>query len=152
MAIGIDFISGYRGWSVDYVLPIGILVVDGIVLGCMFFNRRSWHSYMMWQIFMILCSFIPVGLYLAELERNPVMAFLPLAASAAIFLGTVIIGDRRARKELLRRFHIETKNPGGRLSRRGFLLQRLRGWKKCDKIESRSANKRRDGNCHGEKE
>ena len=106
MAIGIDFISGYRGWSVDYVLPIGILVVDGIVLGCMICNRRSWQSYMMWQIFMILCSLIPTGLYLAELEHNPVMAFLPLAASAAIFLGTLIIGDRRARKELLRRVHI----------------------------------------------
>ena len=106
VAIAIDFISGYRGWSVDYVMPTGILVVDGIVLGCMYFNRRSWQSYMMWQLLMIFCSFVPVGLYLAGLEHNFLMAFLPLAASLAIFLGTLIIGDRRARKELQRRFHI----------------------------------------------
>lgn len=105
MAIAIDFVVGYRGWSVDYVLPGGILIVDGIILGCMLFNRRRWHSYMMWQIMMILCSLIPAALYLLELEHNAYLAFLPLAVSAAIFLGTLIIGDRRARAELARRFH-----------------------------------------------
>ena len=45
-AIVIDMVIGYRGWSVDYVLPAGIMLVDAIILGCMFFNRRSWQSYM----------------------------------------------------------------------------------------------------------
>ena len=106
IAVVIDFLLGYRGWSVDYVLPVGILVVDAVVLICMIGNRRNWQSYMMWQILMILCSLIPMGLYIKELEQNPYMAFLPLAVSVTIFLGTIIIGDRRARMELVRRFHI----------------------------------------------
>ena len=106
IAVVIDFVLGYRGWSVDYVLPVGILVVDAVVLVCMIGNRRNWQSYMMWQILMILCSLIPMGLYIKELEQNPYMAFLPLAVSVTIFLGTIIIGDRRARMELVRRFHI----------------------------------------------
>lgn len=106
IAVVIDFVLGYRGWSVDYVLPVGILVVDAVVLICMIGNRRNWQSYMMWQILMILCSLIPMGLYIKELEQNPYMAFLPLAVSVTIFLGTIIIGDRRARMELVRRFHI----------------------------------------------
>lgn len=105
-AVAIDFVTGYRGWSVDYVVPIGILYVDANIIGLMIFNRRNWQSYMMWQILMILCSLIPAGLYLLELEHNPYMAFLPLCVSAALFLGTLIIGDRRARVELKRRFHI----------------------------------------------
>ena len=105
-AVTIDFVIGYRGWSVDYVLPSGILLVDVIILGCMFFNRRNWQSYIMWQIATILCSLIPAWLYLVELEHKPYLAFLPLAMSSVIFLGTIIIGDRRARTELLRRFHI----------------------------------------------
>jgi len=105
MAIAMDFASGYRGWSVDYVLPGGILIVDGIVLGCMICNRRRWYSYMLWQLMMIVCSLIPAGLYLLEIEHNPVMAFLPLAVSAAILIGTLIIGDRTAWMELVRRFH-----------------------------------------------
>ena len=106
IAVVIDFVLGYRGWSVDYVLPVGILVVDAVVLICMIGNRRNWQSYMMWQILMILCSLIPMGLYIKELEQNPYMAFLPLAVSVTIFLGTIIIGDRRARMELVHRFHI----------------------------------------------
>lgn len=106
IAVVIDFVLGYRGWSVDYVLPVGILVVDAVVLICMIGNRRNWQSYMMWQILMILCSLIPMGLYIKELEQNPYMAFLSLAVSVTIFLGTIIIGDRRARMELVRRFHI----------------------------------------------
>ena len=70
-----------------------------------YFNRRHWQSYMMWQIFMILCSIIPAVLFLTDMEHNLYLAFAPLVFSAAIFLGTLIIGDRRARTELTRRFH-----------------------------------------------
>ncbi len=105
-AIAIDIITGFHGWSLDYVLPIGILIMDVIIVGCMFFNRRNWQSYLMWQILMILCSLIPIGLYLSGLERNIHMVILPMAASAALFLGTMIIGDRRAWMELKQRFHI----------------------------------------------
>ncbi len=100
-----DFAIGYRGWSVDYVLPVGIVLVDGIILGCMIYNRRNWQSYIMWQLLMILCSLLPAGLFIAGLERNLSLSFLPLVFSIALFLGTMILGDRRARTELKRRFH-----------------------------------------------
>ncbi len=105
-AIAIDFITGYTGWSVDYVLPSGIVLVDVIVLICMVVNRRNWQSYIMWQILMVLLSLIPIGLYLKGLEHNEYLAFFPMALSFCIFLGTMIIGERRARVELKRRFHL----------------------------------------------
>ena len=104
-AVTVDFATGYRGWSVDYVLPVGILVVDAFILGCMYYNRRNWQSYMMCQIWALICSLIPVLLYWLQLDHNLFLALLPLVVSAVIFLGTIIIGDRRARMELLRRFH-----------------------------------------------
>ncbi len=106
VSVAVDYVMGYRGWSVDYVLPTGIIVVDAIILGCMFYNRRSWQSYIMWQLLMLLCSLIPAILFLTGLEHNPYLAFSPLAASFLLFLGTMIIGDRRAMLELKRRFHI----------------------------------------------
>jgi len=105
-AIAIDIVTGYRGWSVDYVLPAGILFMDVVIIGCMIYNKRNWQSYMMWQILTILFSLTPIGLYIKGLEHNEYLAFLPMAASAALFLGTLIIGDRRARTELKRRFHL----------------------------------------------
>ena len=53
IVIAIDFLVGYRGWSVNYALPSAIILVDVGIIICMIVNRRNWQSYMMWQIFMI---------------------------------------------------------------------------------------------------
>lgn len=106
MVVAIDFVVGYRGWSVNYALPSAILLVDMGILILMCINRRNWQSYMMWQIFMILCSIVPLVLYAVGIVTAPILAVLAFAFSAALFLGTLIIGDRRARTELRRRFHV----------------------------------------------
>ena len=104
--IVIDMVIGYQGWSINYVLPFGIILVDIIILCCMFFIRRNWQSYMMFQIMMMICSIIPIMLYLFEMEKHFFLSFLPFIVSTLMFVGTLIIGDRRARNELRRRFHI----------------------------------------------
>ena len=104
-AVAADFVTGYRGWSVDYVLPCGILFIDIATIVLMAVNHRNWQSYISVQIIMILCSLIPAGLYISGLEHNICFAFLPLVFSAFLFLGTMIIGGRRAKLELKRRFH-----------------------------------------------
>ena len=106
MVVAIDFVVGYRGWSVNYALPSAILLVDVGILILMSITRRNWQSYMMWQIFMILCSVVPLVLYAVGIVTEPLLAVLAFAFSAALFLGTLIIGDRRARTELRRRFHV----------------------------------------------
>ena len=106
MVVALDFVVGYRGWSVNYALPSAILLVDAGILILMCINRRNWQSYMMWQIFMILCSVVPLVLYAVGIVTAPLLALLAFAFSAALFLGTLIIGDRRARTELRRRFHV----------------------------------------------
>lgn len=105
-SLAIDIVTGYRGWALDYVLPVGILIVDLIILFCMFYNHRNWQSYIMWQISMILCSLIPIILYYLEFEKFEYLVFLPMACSIVLFSGTMIIGGHRAFMELKRRFHI----------------------------------------------
>lgn len=106
MLVAADFLSGYRGWSVNYALPVIILLVDLSILFLMFFNRRNWQSYMMWQLFMILCSVVSLVFSLIGIATRPFMGELAFASSVLLFVGTVIIGDRRARTELKRRFHV----------------------------------------------
>lgn len=105
--ISIDFIIGYRGWSVDYALPGVILLMDAGILICMIVNHRNWQSYIMLQLSMILCSLLPAALNLFDLERNRFMAFSPLVSSVLLFAGTMILGGRRAVTELKRRFHTD---------------------------------------------
>lgn len=106
LTVVVDFITGYRGWSVDYVASGGIILVDMLIIALMIWNRRNWQSYLMWQISMIIFSIIPAILYWLGFEHNFYMAFSPLVVSSFLFLGTVMIGGRRATQELYRRFHI----------------------------------------------
>lgn len=105
MVVAIDFVVGYRGWSVNYALPSAILLVDAGILILMCINRRNWRAHDV-AVFMILCSVVPLVLYAVGIVTAPLLALLAFAFSAALFLGTLIIGDRRARTELRRRFHV----------------------------------------------
>lgn len=106
IAVAVDLVVGYQGWSVNYALPGGILLVDFGILFLMIFNFRNWQSYIMWQIGMICLSIMTLLLYFAKIVTAPYLSLIALAVSSALFLGTMIIGDRRARVELKRRFHI----------------------------------------------
>ena len=105
-AISIDFVLGYRGWSVDFMLPIGILVMDVVLILFILINRRCWHSYIMWLFAMEIISVIPVVLFMNNLENHWYLAFMPLIFTTAILVGVFVIGGRRSMEEVKRRFHI----------------------------------------------
>ena len=102
----IDHVLGNNGWSIDYAFPAALLAVDVTILFLVIFNRRNWQSYLSFQIAMILFSLIPVILHLLGYVRVPILAYLALAVAVFLFLGTVIIGGKRATTELKRRFHV----------------------------------------------
>ena len=106
-SVGIDMAIGYQGWSVDYVLPAGIVIVDIVILFLMYYNRRNWQSYIMWQILMVLVSIGMIFLFIFGIIDKPYLMVAAVMATASMFLGTLIFGDRRARVEVQRRFHIK---------------------------------------------
>ena len=106
MLVAIDFTVGYNGWSVNYVFPSGILLIDVGILTLMIINRKNWQSYLMLQIFMVICSAVAIILSLVQIITDPIVSVIALNLSLILLLGTVIIGGRRARVELKRRFHI----------------------------------------------
>ncbi|MCM1283861.1 MAG: DUF6320 domain-containing protein [Muribaculaceae bacterium] len=106
MLFCIDYLTGYRGWSLEFVMPSGILLIDVAILILMLINRRNWQSYMMAQLLMILLSFLPLLLLGLGVTHIPIMPLLAAGGSVFLFLGTLILGDVKARTELKRRFHI----------------------------------------------
>lgn len=102
----IDRVTGFHGWSLNYVLPGGILLMDVGVIFLMLYNKRNWQTYIMFEMFLILCSIVPLILWGIGSITAPLVSLIAAAASIFLFLGTVIIGDYKAREELKRRFHI----------------------------------------------
>ncbi len=106
LVVLIDFITGYEGWSVNYVMPGGILLADAGIVVLMLVNMRNWQSYLLFQIVMILGSLIPILFWRLDIITKPLLSMIALGVSVFLFLGTFIIGDRRAKIELKRRFHV----------------------------------------------
>lgn len=102
----IDYIIGYHGWSVNFVLPGGLLFVDVFIIISMLINRRNWQSYIMLEIAMIFLSAIPLILMQFDVVTENFISGVAFAGAVLLFLGTLIIGDRRARNEIKRRFHV----------------------------------------------
>lgn len=106
LVVWIDYLIGYEGWSVNYAVPGILLVAECSMLVLQIVNFMNWQSYILFQIEYVVLSMIPVGLYFFQIVTEPLMTFLALGCSVVIFAGTMIFGDRKAKNELIRRFHI----------------------------------------------
>lgn len=106
ITILIDFVIGYSGWSVDYVMPSVIILVNLAIIILMIVNNENWQSYISLQITMMLFGLIGIILYQFDLIQKPILMFIAFLSSVVIFLGTILIGDKKAWNELKRKFHI----------------------------------------------
>lgn len=102
----IDNVLGFKHWSLDYAVPAALVAFDVLIVVLMFVNIRNWQSYLLFQIFMILCSGVCVILCCVDIIRNPLMSYIAFGVSWVLFLASFIIGGKRASNELKRRFHL----------------------------------------------
>ncbi len=106
LTVLIDYTLGYQGWSVTFAMPTIILVADVLILILMLVNLKTWYSYILLQLSMVLMS-AGLGLYLLlNKSEHALMAGVAIGVSLVMFLGTICIGDARARNEIKRRFHV----------------------------------------------
>lgn len=101
----IDALTGYYAWSVNYVFPGAVLVLDTVILILMIVNHRNWQSYIMLQIITVLLSLVLVLLYIVGIISFFPLVGITVLTSGLLLVGTIIIGDKRARTEIKRRFH-----------------------------------------------
>lgn len=106
LGIAVDNIVGYRGWSVNYVMPGAILLLDVTIMILMLGNMTNWQSYLLMQICTVLVSSGCLVMWRLEVITRPVLSIIAAAVSACLLLATLIFGDRKAKAELKRRFHV----------------------------------------------
>ena len=106
LTVLIDYTLGYQGWSLCYAMPTIILVADVLILILMLVNIKTWHSYILLQLGMSILSVL-LGVYMLfhKLE-HALLAGIAIGVSLVMFLGTICIGDARARNDIKRRFRV----------------------------------------------
>ncbi len=102
----IDYLTGFHGWALNYVLPAVFMLLDVAVIVLMIVNNRNWQSYIPMQLLIIALCLIPFVLSYFGFSTYRVVDGISLGVAVLVFVGTLIVGGKRARDELYRRFHV----------------------------------------------
>ena len=101
-----DYLTGNHGWGFNFAMPTALLLWDiAIIILMLFINKRNWHSYIIDQLTALLACVVIFVLMLFDIITFPYYAIGVQIFTILMFVGTIIIGDRKAREELKRRFH-----------------------------------------------
>ena len=101
-----DWVSGAQGWSANYGVPASILFADAAIVLLILVNRLNWQSYFMYQLSITVFSFIPLLLWALGLITRPLFSIVSIGITVGVLVCIVFLGDRRFKKELIRRFHL----------------------------------------------
>lgn len=106
LIIAIDYAIGFSGWSVNFVIPSLTITANVTILILVLVNRMKWRNYVRYQMVMLTLGFIPIILYLLDVEQVMWTALVSAIVSLVILLVTIIFSDRNVKNELKRRIHI----------------------------------------------
>lgn len=105
LLVVIDFVAGYSGWAVNYVIPNILSLANIVILIVILVNRLDWHNYVIYHIMLGLLGFVPAILYGLSIIHHPIIPIITASISLASLAATFIFGERTVKNELKRRFH-----------------------------------------------
>jgi len=106
LALAWDFGTGWRGWSLDFVLPILYICAMAVMAVVALVLRLGPADYLLYLVMNILLGFVPLVLLLVGALGTPYPAVV-CAAVSVVFLAALILFRGPALKgELLRRLHL----------------------------------------------
>lgn len=101
----IDFLVGFRGWSVSFVIPSIFIVSDLAVVILILVNRMDFRNYLLYQFAIALLGLFPTVLFLISQIGHPAMVIISAAVSLLTLIGTTTLGDKTVKTEIKKRFH-----------------------------------------------
>ena len=101
----IDNVTGYKMWSLNYVIPSIIVSANMTIFILILINRMNLTNYIRYQILLIVFGFILLILYLFKLSNILWTSLTSAIISFVILILTLIYSDKSVSDELKRRLH-----------------------------------------------
>ncbi len=107
--IVIDYMTGFNRWSVNYVIPSGILTADLAMIVSMIVNRKNRQSYVVPMLIIILISLMPEVLWWFGIITKPMLSWIAMIVTISVGFASMLVNEYRSFNEIRRRFHINRK-------------------------------------------
>ncbi len=107
-AIGVlwDIFTGWHGWSVNYLIPIGVLTALGSMPIIALVQHLEKQEYLFYLIQACALGFLPAILMFAGVVSRPVFSTLCTGVSLLVLAGMAIFQGRDVWKEMQKKFRL----------------------------------------------
>ncbi|MCD8098638.1 MAG: DUF6320 domain-containing protein [Lachnospiraceae bacterium] len=107
-AIGVlwDVFTGWHGWSVNYLIPIGVLTALGSMPIIALVQHLEKQEYLFYLIQACALGFLPAILMFAGVVSRPVFSTLCTGVSLLVLAGMAIFQGRDVWKEMQKKFRL----------------------------------------------
>ena len=106
LIIIIDRVYGGNGWSINFGIPIMVLVLDLVVFILSMVNFKKCHVYLMVQLTGIIMSFICSIFVVIGRYKVKMLSVVATVVSIIVFMIIVFLGEKKSTSELAKRFRI----------------------------------------------
>ena len=101
----IDYSTGYRGWSVNYAIPLIIILAISSISAIAMFKPMQFREYFVYQITTSVIGVLSILLVIFNLSTVRWTLIFAAFYSALVMLGMIIFADKKAKLEFKKRFH-----------------------------------------------
>lgn len=102
----IDFKTGPRMWSIDYVVPALIILGATIITLIIAIKPMLLRNYLMYQLSTALMGLLSFGIIFTDLPTVKWPITVSAIYSLLIFVGMFLFGDKKTKHEIKKRFHL----------------------------------------------
>lgn len=101
-----DFLTGYRGWSLEYAIPIVILVVFPVLTVIIKLMKLQVSYYMIYYIMACIAGILQMIFLVAGLVKMRIPSVLCGAVSALVLTGLLIFQWKNFWEEVKKKMHM----------------------------------------------
>ena len=102
----IDYLTGFRRWSVNYVIPGLIMAAAVTIVLCILIRPVKYRAYTLYQLVIAVLGVLDVFLWIAGFSDIEWPVVAAAGVSWLCFAVTIVFSSRSTRSELRKRFHI----------------------------------------------
>lgn len=106
IVIIIDYALGYSTWSLNYAIPLIIVLGVSSITAIAMFKPMQFREYFVYQITISIVGVLSILLIIFNLSTVSWMLIFAAFYSAIVMLGMIIFSDKKSKLEFKKRFHL----------------------------------------------
>lgn len=106
LSIYIDYMLGFRGWSINIAIPILIIISNITMLVLTIVSHKKYIKYAIYQLVIVIFSMIPVVLMHENYINNKVLTIVATGISILNLVLTLTLCARDVKEAVIRKFHM----------------------------------------------